>query len=412
MISFLEVEWLKTRRSLIRWIVFLSPIIISGCAVSYLIYRKDISNYTIYQSFFSIWSACIIPIGVGIITGYLIYEENLANSFNIILSNGINRKKFYLAKFLFSIIAQAVCTFLAVIILCLGMNVLNSNNLDIALFLKASLFSIIGTLPIMAIHLIISFIFGMGASIGAGICGFLVATFIGTTAIGDNIWMFIPWSYPVKMSMIPYILQMNNTELLAQIQSQINLLFLLSIILGAIFLIVGVIWYNNCEIRDNVVCPIIFLSARQSETDKIRGFNLGGDDYITKPFGLRELLAKIEANLRREKRSQYLNEENKRRKLYFGNLSLDIKDRVVEVCGKNIPLTKTEYEIVELLALNAGQVFTKEQIYEKVWGYDKDGDNTTVVEMIKKIRKKFSTINDTEQYISTVWGIGYKWNKR
>ena len=123
--------------------------------------------------------------------------------------------------------------------------------------------------------------------------------------------------------------------------------------------------FEVCQkIRDNVVCPIMFLSARQSETDKIRGFNLGGDDYITKPFGLRELLAKIEANLRREKRSQYLNEENKRRKLYFRNLSLDIKDRVVEVCGKDIPLTKTEYEIVELLALNAGQVFTKEQIYE------------------------------------------------
>lgn len=171
--------------------------------------------------------------------------------------------------------------------------------------------------------------------------------------------------------------------------------------------------FEVCQkIRDNVVCPIIFLSARQNETDKIRGFNLGGDDYITKPFGLRELLAKIEANLRREKRSQYLNEENKRRKLYFGKLSLDIKDRVVEVCGKNIPLTKTEYEIVELLALNAGQVFTKEQIYEKVWGYDKDGDNTTVVEMIKKIRRKFSNVDDTEQYISTVWGIGYKWNKR
>ena len=64
------------------------------------------------------------------------------------------------------------------------------------------------------------------------------------------------------------------------------------------------------------------------------------------------------------------------------------------------------------MALNAGQVFTKEQIYEKVWGYDKDGDNTTVVEMIKKIRRKFSNVDDTEQYISTVWGIGYKWNKR
>ena len=104
MISLLEVEWLKTRRSLIRWIVFLSPIIISGCAVSYLIYRKDISNYTIYQSFFSIWSACIIPIGVGIITGYLIYKENLSNSFNIILSNGINRKNFTWRNFYFQLL--------------------------------------------------------------------------------------------------------------------------------------------------------------------------------------------------------------------------------------------------------------------------------------------------------------------
>lgn len=164
-------------------------------------------------------------------------------------------------------------------------------------------------------------------------------------------------------------------------------------------------------IRNDVLCPILFLSARQSEADKIKGFNLGGDDYITKPFGLREIIAKIEANIRREKRSQYINAENLRSKLYFGQLSLSIKERTVRIKNEYIQLTKIEYEIVELLALHAGQIFTKEQIYEKVWGYDGVGDNTTVVERIKKIRAKFSAVIPNEQYISTVWGIGYKWNK-
>ncbi|OFK57751.1 DNA-binding response regulator [Globicatella sp. HMSC072A10] len=164
-------------------------------------------------------------------------------------------------------------------------------------------------------------------------------------------------------------------------------------------------------IRDDVLCPIIFLSARQSETDKIKGLTLGGDDYIVKPFGLKELIAKIEANLRREKRSQYINEENKRTKLYFGMLSLDIRERTVKIENNNIPLTKREYDIVELLALHARQVFSREHIYEKVWGYDSDGDSATVVEHVKKIRAKFAEVTPSVEYISTVWGIGYKWNK-
>lgn len=164
-------------------------------------------------------------------------------------------------------------------------------------------------------------------------------------------------------------------------------------------------------IRDDVLCPIIFLSARQSETDKIKGLTLGGDDYIVKPFGLKELIAKIEANLRREKRSQYINEENKRTKLYFGMLSLDIRERTVKIENNLISLTKREYDIVELLALHARQVFSREHIYEKVWGYDSDGDSATVVEHVKKIRAKFAEVTPSVEYISTVWGIGYKWNK-
>lgn len=164
-------------------------------------------------------------------------------------------------------------------------------------------------------------------------------------------------------------------------------------------------------IRDEVLCPIIFLSARQSETDKVRGLTLGGDDYVTKPFGLRELMARIDANLRREKRSQYINAEHKRSKLYFGTLCLYLKERAVKIEGSRIDLTRREYDIVELLALHAGQVFSREQIYEKVWGYDSKGDSATVVERIKNIRAKFAAVTPGREYISTVWGIGYKWNK-
>lgn len=164
-------------------------------------------------------------------------------------------------------------------------------------------------------------------------------------------------------------------------------------------------------IRNSVSCPILFLSARQSEIDKIKGFSLGGDDYITKPFGIRELMARIEANLRREERTQFINAENKRTKFHFGELVLDILGKNVNIRNKKIPLTKTEYEIIEFLALHAGQVFTKEQVYEQVWGYDGTGDNTTVVERIKRIRSKIAEVDPDTQYISTVWGIGYKWNK-
>lgn len=174
----------------------------------------------------------------------------------------------------------------------------------------------------------------------------------------------------------------------------------------------GMDGFEVCRtIRDDVLCPIIYLSAKQSEADKIKGLALGGDDYITKPFGLRELLAKIEANLRREQRSQYINMENKRSKLYFGELCLDLKERTVRIKGTDIDLTKREFDIVELLAHRAGQVFSREQIYEKVWGYDSEGDSATVVERIKNIRAKFAAVMPGREFISTVWGIGYRWNK-
>lgn len=172
----------------------------------------------------------------------------------------------------------------------------------------------------------------------------------------------------------------------------------------------GMNGFEVCRtLRDQVDCPIIFLSAKQSEADHVRGLTLGGDDFIVKPFGLRELLARIDANLRREERSRRHQMEDQHRKLQCGKLELSIKERTVSLEGHPVALTRREYDIVELLALHGGQVFSREHIYEKIWGYDAEGDASTVVEHIKKIRAKLSAADPAVNYISTVWGIGYKW---
>ncbi|AGB19484.1 response regulator transcription factor [Thermoanaerobacterium thermosaccharolyticum] len=170
--------------------------------------------------------------------------------------------------------------------------------------------------------------------------------------------------------------------------------------------------YEVCrKIRDTVICPIVFLSAKQSEMDRIKGFALGGDDYVVKPFSLKELLARIDAHLRREKRAILLNEEGKRALLNFKHITIDLKSREVMVNGNPIGLTKKEFDVLELLSLHPGQVFSKEQIYEKVWGFDAEGDTTTVTEHIKNIRAKIENLDPDTEYIKTVWGIGYKWEK-
>jgi len=157
--------------------------------------------------------------------------------------------------------------------------------------------------------------------------------------------------------------------------------------------------------------PIIFLTALDEEVNVIRGLDIGGDDYITKPFGLKELSARIAAHLRREQRAILQSESREKRHLAFPGLIIDLQSRECKVHGKPIALTKREFDILELLALHPGQVFSRDQIYEKIWGYDAEGDSATVAEHIKNIRSKFSKYAAGTEYISTVWGIGYRFNK-
>ena len=159
-----------------------------------------------------------------------------------------------------------------------------------------------------------------------------------------------------------------------------------------------------CEnIREYITCPILFLTARIETIDKIKGFSAGADDYIVKPFDLDELGARVAAHLRRENRKQ---EQSTLR--FFGDMVIDYAKREIIISGTNVSLSKKEFEIVEFLSTNAGQVFDRERIYDTVWGLESDGNSDTIMEHIRKIRAKFSVLS-LHTYIETVWGVGYKW---
>lgn len=158
------------------------------------------------------------------------------------------------------------------------------------------------------------------------------------------------------------------------------------------------------KIRELITCPILFLTARVESADKIVGFQAGADDYIIKPFDLDELGARVAAHLRREHRHR-----TKAAVRFFDELAIDYSSRTVTAAGEPVALSKKEFDIVELLSLNAGQIFDRERIYEAVWGIDGEGSSDTVMEHIRKIRAKLAAFT-LHSYIDTVWGCGYRWN--
>lgn len=156
------------------------------------------------------------------------------------------------------------------------------------------------------------------------------------------------------------------------------------------------------QIRHAVDCPILFLTAKSLEEDVMYGLGLGADDYLTKPFGIGELRARVNAHIRRERRE-------KRSILYIDNVHFNLSGKELFVHNERVMLTKSEYEICEFLARNRGQVFSKEQIYETIFGFDGKSDSTAITEHIKNIRSKLHTFD--LDVIDTVWGIGYKWSQ-
>lgn len=167
----------------------------------------------------------------------------------------------------------------------------------------------------------------------------------------------------------------------------------------------GMNGYEICKnVRMTSVIPILILSAKTDEFDKVMGLNLGADDYLTKPFRPKELVARVNALIRR---SQVFNKNNLE-VIDVGNIRIFIKEYKVEKNNVNIDLSKKEFELLLFLAKNPKQVFTREHLYERVWGLDSYGDLDTVTVTINRLRQKIEENPATPKHILTVWGVGYK----
>lgn len=159
----------------------------------------------------------------------------------------------------------------------------------------------------------------------------------------------------------------------------------------------------------DIFTPVLMLTAKTSELDRVLGLEVGADDYLTKPFSVPELVARVNAILRRSEQYQtpmVANEESK--KLHYGNLQIDQDRRQVIYKDRNIDLTAREFDLLWYFACNPGRVFTRAQLLDKVWGYGHEGYEHTVNSHINRLRAKIETDPTKPQYVLTVWGVGYK----
>lgn len=162
--------------------------------------------------------------------------------------------------------------------------------------------------------------------------------------------------------------------------------------------------YDICkELRmEGAKTPIIMLTAKNEEIDKVLGLEFGADDYVSKPFGVRELMARIKAVLRRAEHSEG------GREIAAGDLTIDIERHEVRIGGEIVDLTLKEFDLLRTLAENRGRVLTRDQLLDKVWGFDYIGETRTVDVHIRYLRKKLGDEDNEGKYIQTVRGVGYK----
>jgi DNA-binding response OmpR family regulator len=162
-----------------------------------------------------------------------------------------------------------------------------------------------------------------------------------------------------------------------------------------------------CRIlRKEMHIPILILTARGDETDKVAGLELGADDYVTKPFSMRELTARVRALLRRSEFAPPPEQDI----VSMGDLTIDLPKRAVTKDGENLPLKPKEFELLSFLAKNPGRAFTREQLLNQIWGYDYAGDTRTVDVHVRWLRQKIETEPDQPRRVITVRGVGYRFD--
>ena len=165
------------------------------------------------------------------------------------------------------------------------------------------------------------------------------------------------------------------------------------------------------RIREKRNLPILILSAKSEDTDKVLGLSMGADDYIAKPFHPQELVARVRSHLRRYTQLGDVKAPGREREIVNGRLRYQVEERTLLVDGEPVRLTATELKIVDLLMRNAGRVFPAEEIYRRVWGEEPFATENTVMVHIRRIREKIELNPKEPEYLKVVWGIGYKMEK-
>ncbi|MEK4299192.1 response regulator transcription factor [Oceanobacillus sp. FSL W8-0428] len=172
----------------------------------------------------------------------------------------------------------------------------------------------------------------------------------------------------------------------------------------------GIDGFDLCEkLRSTLDVPILMVTARKEDIDKIRGLGRGADDYIVKPFNPNELIARVKAHIARYDR--LTKRDRKSNELHLKNLTIDHDSRRVFINGQEKTFSAKEYDLLYFLASNPNIVFTKEHLFEQIWGYDAIGDNTTVTVHIRKIREKIEENPSLPKFIETIWGVGYRFQE-
>jgi len=159
------------------------------------------------------------------------------------------------------------------------------------------------------------------------------------------------------------------------------------------------------EISDSKQIPVLIVSAKSDEIFKIKGLNLGADDYITKPFSMGELVARVNSHIKIYEKFKH---GSKMKLITVGTLSIDKQDRRVYIDENEVLLTQKEFDLLLFLSENPNRVFSKEHLFESIWGYDSLSDASTITVHIARIREKIETNPESRQYIETVWGAGYR----
>ncbi len=248
MMGLLRAEWLKTRRTVLRFLVFVLPLLIGAVLGGYIAARSWlISPSGAFSGFFSGWGALVMPVAIAMVAGQLVHEEEQAGSFGGLLLCAKPRWQLYMSKFVMLVLAVVVATALAVGMFCLVLWLGGFQHGGFDVYAQAAVACILAAVPLAAFHLWLAFAAGLGVSVGVGMGGLLVAALIGGTLLGDKIWPFVPWAWPVRMASAAAIVRTPGIDAaaLAFFMERVHLACAVVVFSGILLIAGGLWWFSR-----------------------------------------------------------------------------------------------------------------------------------------------------------------------